>query len=389
IAYLTGLSIGVHLLNLVVTPVLALIYYYKKYPVPTLRGGLLALGIGLVILGCINASISGLPALAFAVERLFVNSFGMPFNTGVIFFILTVVVAIGYGIIWSIRQQRVGWNTALLAVAFLLIGYTSYLQVLVRANFNPPLNENNPADVLSFRAYQSREQYGSRSLTYGPIFTAEPTGQESDKSKLEPVYMKNKTGYEIFDYKPVYTYEKGDQMLFPRVWSNQQNHPQLYRRWLNLAEGQKPTFGDNLNFFITYQLGHMWARYLMWNFAGRESDIEGAGYLTPFSSNKDLPEVLQNNKGRDNFYMLPLVLALLGIVYQAFRRRGDFLVVMLLFLFTGIALQVFLNSPPSEPRERDYIYVGSFYFFAIWVGLGVTSIAEGLNTFIKNATVRN
>ncbi|WP_375446677.1 protein O-mannosyl-transferase family [uncultured Fibrella sp.] len=444
IAYLTGLSIGVHLLNLVTLPALALLFYYKhynrlsprdliatlllgvmlmlglillesviwrsiymavlvgafimamrtlpatKYTQPTTWGVVLAFCIGMAFLGVINAGvIPGLPSSAFAVERFAVNTLGLPFNVGVITFVVIFFSALIYLIIWSARKRNVALHTGLLAFAFVLIGYASFIQVLVRSNYNTPINENDPSDALNFISYLKREQYGSRSLTYGPIFTAEPSGQESDKSKLEPVYMKNKTGYEIFDYKPVYTYEKGDQMLFPRVWSNQQNHPQLYRRWLHLAEGQKPTFGDNINFFITYQLGHMWARYLMWNFAGRESDIEGAGYLTPFSSNSGLPEVLQNNKGRDNFYMLPLVLALLGIVYQAFRRRGDFLVVMLLFLFTGIALQVFLNSPPSEPRERDYIYVGSFYFFAIWVGLGVTSIAEGLNTFIKNATLRN
>ncbi len=437
IAYLTGLSIGVHLLNLVTLPALSLLYYYKhynrlsprsmaatlllgillmlglvllenllwrgilvaaligayivlmrttdsvNYTRPTAWGVVLAFSIGMVFLGVINAGvIPGIPSSGFAVERFAVNTLGLPFNVGIITFTVVFFGGLTYLILWSARKRNVALHMGLLAFAFVLIGYASFVQVLVRSNYNPPINENDPSDALNFISYLKREQYGSRSLTYGPMFTAEPTGQESDKSKLEPVYMKNKTGYEIFDYKPVYTYEKGDQMVFPRVWSSQQNHPQLYRRWLNLAEGQKPTMGDNLNFFFTYQLGHMWARYLLWNYAGRESDVEGANYLTPFSSNKDLPETLKNNKGRDNFYMLPLILALLGIVFQAFRRTGDFIVVLLLFLFTGIALQVFLNSPPSEPRERDYIYVGSFYFFAIWIGLGVTSLLEGIRGFL-------
>lgn len=385
IAYLTGLSIGVHLLNLVVVPVLALVYYGKKYPTPTFRGGVMALGIGLSVLGCINAAIPGLPALAFVIERLFVNTFGLPFNSGVIVFSLMLMGGIGYGIAWSIRRQRVVLNTALLAVAFLLIGYTSYLQVLVRANFDPPLNENDPSDVVNFRAYQNREQYGSRSVLYGPVFTARPI----DQKRGAPMWKREKGKYVIFDYQPEYIYAPGDEMLFPRLYSSQQNHPELYRQMLGLAEGQKPTMSDNLTFLFTYQLSHMWWRYLMWNFAGRESDEDDAGYLLPWSSDQLAPDLLKANKAHDNFYMLPFVLGLLGSIYQYKRRRQDWLVVSLLFLITGIGLQIFLNSPPAEPRERDYIYVGSFYFFAIWLGLGVAAMAEGLRTILKSARLRN
>ncbi|QHV96902.1 glycosyltransferase family 117 protein [Spirosoma endbachense] len=385
IAYLIGLSIGVHLLNLVILPVLALIYYFKKYPQPTFWGGIMALSIGLVALGIINASIPGLPALAFTVERVFVNSFGLPFNSGVIFFTVLLLGGMTSGIIWSIRQKWVTLNTSLLALAFLLIGYTSYLQVLVRASFNPPINENAPSDVLNFRAYQGREQYGSRSLLYGPLFTARPI----DQKKGAPMWKKEGDKYVIFDYQPEYIYAPGDELLFPRLYSSQLSHPQLYRQMLGLAEGQKPTMIDNLKFLFTYQLGHMWGRYLMWNFAGRESDEEGAGYLLPWSSDQNVPDLLKANKARDNFYMLPFLLGLFGIVFQYVRRRHDLLVVVLLFLITGIGLQIFLNSPPSEPRERDYIYVGSFYFFAIWLGLGVMAVAEVLRTYLKSATVRN
>lgn len=386
IAYLTGLSIGVHLLNLVTLPALALIYYFKKYPKPTFWGGATAFAIGMVILGVINSGIiPGLPSMAFAVERLFVNTFGLPFNSGMIFFVIVFLGAVTYGIIWSGQQKRTILNTSLLALAFVLIGYASYMQVLVRADFNPPINENNPSDALNFLSYLKREQYGSRSLLYGPVFTSRPI----DQKQGAPVWKKEGNKYVIFDHQPEYVYSPGDEMLFPRVYSSQQNHPQLYRQMLGLAEGQKPTMGDNLKFMFQYQLGHMWWRYLMWNFAGRESDEEGAGYLLPWSTDQNAPDLLKENKARDNFYMLPFMLGLFGIVFQYFRRRRDLLIVALLFVFTGIALQVFLNSPPSEPRERDYIYVGSFYFFAIWLGLGVMSIAEGLRNMVKSDIARN
>jgi hypothetical protein len=211
IAYLTGLSIGVHLLNLVIVPVLALIYYFHKYPKPTFWGGVLTLFIGLVILGVINASIPGLPGIAFSVERFFVNTLGLPFNSGAIFFTATLLGTIAYGIFWSVRQQRAMANTALLATTFLLIGYGSYMQVLVRASFDPPINENSPGDILNFRSYQSREQYGSRSLLYGPVFTAHPI----DQKRGAPIWKKEKDKYVIFDYQPEYIYAPGDEMLFP------------------------------------------------------------------------------------------------------------------------------------------------------------------------------
>ncbi len=388
IAYLMGLSIGVHLLNLVIIPALTLIYYVHKSPKPTFWGGVLASGIGLVILGIINASIPGLPVLAFWVERLFVNTIGLPFNSGTIVFSLVLAGAVGYGIVWSIRRQRAMLNTALLAVVFLLIGYGSYMQVLVRANFNPPINENDPSNILKFKAYQNREQYESRSLLYGPVFTSHPI----DQKRGAPMWKRNGDKYVIFDYYPEYSYAPGDEMLFPRIYSAHFNHPQLYRQMLGLAEGQKPTMGDNLRYLFSHQLNHMWWRYLMWNFAGRESDEDGAGYLLPWSSDQNAPDLLKANKAHDNFYMLPFLLALLGIVFQYKHRRHDFLVIGLLFLLTGVALQIFLNSPPSEPRERDYIYVGSFYFFAIWLGLGVMALidfARALLSKFKSAHFRH
>ncbi|WP_234737174.1 glycosyltransferase family 117 protein [Tellurirhabdus bombi] len=385
IAYLTGLSIGVHLLNLVTLPALALIYYFQKKKKATFRGGLVAFGIGFVILGIINAGIiPGLPSIAFAVERLFVNVFGLPFASGTIFFTVVFIGALVYGIIWSAQKNKVTLNVSLLSLAFVLIGYASYIQVLVRSEYNPPINENNPSDVLNFVSYLKREQYGSRSLLFGPTFTSRPV----DQKKGDPIYRKQGDKYVVHDHKPVYVYEPGQEMLFPRVYSSQGNHPQLYQQMLNIPQGQKPTMGNNLQFFFSHQLGHMYWRYLMWNFAGRQSDQEGSGYLLPWSSDEGLPDTIKNNKAHDNFYMLPFVLGLFGLLFHYFRRPKDFLVTALLFVFTGIALVVFLNSPPQEPRERDYIYVGSFYFFAIWIGLGVMAFVDGFQTYLKSEKLR-
>ncbi len=385
IAYLVGLSIGVHLLNLVTIPGLALVYYYKKYQKITFFGGLMAFIAGGLILVIINSGIiPGLPSLAGWFEIKFVNLLGLPFGSGTIFFVVAFLGALVYGIRYSQIKQNALLNTALLSLAFVLIGYSCYLLVLVRANYNPPINENNPDGTLSFVSYLKREQYGSRPLLYGPTFVSRPIKQ----NRGEPIYRKQNGKYVIIDYKPEYEYEPGTSMLLPRMYSTQANHPQLYRQMQGLAEGQKPSMADNLGFMFKYQIGHMYWRYFMWNFVGRESGEEGAGNLLPLDAGKDFPYTMSQSKAHDNFFMLPFLLGLLGIVIQYFRRRRDLLVLGLLFFLTGVALVVYLNSPPTEPRERDYIYVGSYYIFCIWIGFGVISIAEGIAAFVKNATAR-
>lgn len=385
IAYLVGISIGVHLLNLVTIPALALVYYFKKYPKPTFMGGAIAFLCGLVVLGIINSAIiPGLPSVAGKFEIFFVNTLGLPYKSGVIFFIIVFIGALIWGIRYSQKKNNALLNTSLLSLAFVLVGYASYMMVLVRAEYNPPINENNPDDVLSFVSYLKREQYGSRPLLYGPSFVSRPINQK----RGAPMYRKQDGKYVIYDYRPEYEYEPGANMLLPRMYSTQAGHPQLYMQMTGLAEGQKPTMGDNLRFMFSYQIGHMYWRYFLWNFVGRESDEEGAGNLLPWDVSTKYPSVIEHNKAHDNYFMLPFILGLLGIVLNYYKRKKELLILGLLFILTGVALVVYLNSPPTEPRERDYIYVGSFYIFCIWIGFGVIAVADSIGKFVKSATTR-
>jgi tetratricopeptide (TPR) repeat protein len=372
IIYMMGLSIGVHLLNLVTIPALALIYYYKKYPKPTLVGNLAAMGVGLVIIAVVmEAVIPGLPSVAGKFEVLFVNSFGFPFGWGALFFTIAFIGTLVWGIRYSERKGKITLNTILLGFSFILIGYSSYLLVLIRSNFQPPIDENDPENIMSFVSYLKREQYGYRPLLYGQIFTAE----RIDTEQGAPRYRRNeKTGkYEIYDYETRPVYDKN--VLLPRMYSQGDDHPQLYRSWSGLKEGQDPTFFHNMYYMLRYQIGHMYFRYFLWNFAGRDSDDKEAGWLLPWAPT-DLSESVARNKAHDNFFMLPLLLGLLGVFFHLKKDDKRFAFTGMLFILTGIALVVYMNSPPVEPRERDYIYVGSFYVFAIWIGMGVLAVKE-------------
>jgi membrane protein CcdC involved in cytochrome C biogenesis len=386
IAYLVGLSIGVHLLNLVTLPALALLWYFKKTETPTYKGGFIAVLVGLFILGVINSGvIPGLPSVAFWFELQFVNNLGMGYGSGAIFFLLCLLAAVVFGIRYSYQHGKLLLNMALFSFVFLLIGYSTYTVALVRSGYNPPINENDPSNILNFLKYLKREQYGSRSLLYGPVYTA----QIEDFKKGEDVYKMKDGKYEVYTNKPEYVYQKDQQMLLPRVWSNSGSHVQMYQEMLGIPAGQKPSFGDNLRFMFTHQLGNMYTRYLLWNFIGRESDLEGAYAISnPFEDESKLPDVLKNNKARNNYYYLPIIMVLLGFYLLYRKNEKDFLVTIMMFVLSGIALAVYLNSPPAEPRERDYIYVGSFYFLAIWAGLGVMQLAEWLTKLIKAPQVR-
>ena len=382
IAYLVGLSIGVHLLNLVTLPALALIYYFKKYPNPNLKGGIVAMflgGVALIIIN--NFIIPGLPSLAGSMEIWMVNSLGLPFGSGIVFFGLLFIGALVIAFRISIQREMAVFNTILLSLTFILIGYGSYALIVVRANQDPVINENAPKDIISYVSYLKREQYGYRPLLHGQYFTATLTDQEEG----DPIYMKGKNSYEIVDYDLKNTYDPEKTTILPRIYSTQESHKRIYRSKLGLKEGQEPTFGDNLYFMFSHQLGHMYWRYFLWNFSGRESDFSDANWLGLGDALSDkYPDYIKENKAHNNYLMLPLILGLVGFFFQAKKDQKYFYVNLMLFLMMGVVLVLYLNSPPIEPRERDYIYVGSFYAFAIWIGLGALALAHGLNKFTKN-----
>ena len=378
IAYLMGLSIGVHLLNLVTIPALGLVYYFHRYRKTTIRGIIATLLISLGLIGFIMVGIiPGLPSMAGSFEVFFVNSLGLPFGSGLVFFVILLLGSLSYGLYYSVVHRKALLNTGLLALTFILIGYASYALVPIRSAYDPPIDENDPETIISFVSYLKREQYGSRPLAYGQYFTAELTAQEEG----DPIYEKGEDEYIITNYKRENTYDPKKSTILPRAYSNQGNHPQLYRQWMKLRPNEEPNFADNLYFLFRYQIGHMYLRYFMWNFAGRTSDIKDADWLRPWEGDTRVPKVIAQNKARNQFYMLPLILGLIGLFYQYKRDAKGFLVVALLFLFTGLGLVIYLNSPPVEPRERDYIYVGSFYAFAIWIGFGVIAVAHFIHRF--------
>lgn len=380
IFYMMGLSIGVHLLNLVTIPALALIYYFKKYT-PTTWGIVLTMIISLLIIFFINdLIIPGLPSLAGFFELLFVNSFGLPFGSGALFIGVVIIASLVYGIYYSQKNQKAILNTMLLATAFILVGYASYTMIVIRSTFNTPINQSDPSDVMSFVRYLKREQYGSRPLLYGQYFTANVVGYDYG----DPVYVKGKEKYEEADKKISYKYDPKDQTILPRIYSTDPSHQEIYRNTLGLRENERPTFVDNISFMISHQIGHMYVRYFFFNFAGRESDIQGADWLRPAKWFEDVPQLLKENQGRNNFFMIPFILGLVGMFYQSVNNTKNFVVVALLFILTGVALVVYLNSPPTEPRERDYIYSGSYYAYCFWIGFAVIALADVFTRFTKN-----
>ncbi len=380
IFYMMGLSIGVHLLNLVTIPALALLYYFKKYK-PTRWGIVATMLISLLIIFFINdLIIPGLPTVASYFELYFVNSLRLPFGSGVVVFSAMLVAALVWGIIYSQKNKKVVLNTFLTATAFILIGYSSYAMVVIRSSYDPPIDENNPSDVMTFVSYLKREQYGSRPLLYGPYFTSQPVAAKEGSAN----YKKGKDKYEVKDRKFEYEYEPNSQTILPRVWSSDPDHAEIYRENLGLSEGEKPTFGDNLKFMFQHQIGWMYVRYFFFNFAGRESDIQNADWLSPLNWFEKLPPVLAENKARNNFFMVPFILGLIGMFYQSVHNTRNFAVLALLFVLTGVALVIYLNSPPTEPRERDYIYAGSYYAFSLWIGLAVIGMADAFLKFTKS-----
>lgn len=393
IAYLMGLSIGVHLLNLLTIPALAYIYYFRRFK-PTTNGIIMTAVIGVAILGFIQYGvIQGFVKIGAHFDLLFVNSFNLPMWSGFLFFVFLLVVGTFFGIRHSIRTNNYNLNTAFLCFAFILLGYASYGQVVIRSLANPPMDENNPENAFALLSYLNREQYGDRPLLYGQYYTAKIDRQvegSATYSELDGKYKK--TGNKI---EPVY--DPAASTLFPRMHSNQDNHVQAYKEWMKIRTDRNPTMGENLGFFFSYQLGHMFWRYFLWNFAGRQNDLQGHGSSVKgnwMSGIKAIDEgrvgnlekyadSLANNKAYNKFYLLPLILGLIGMIYHFNKDRLDGAVVMLLFFFTGIAIVIYLNQTPYQPRERDYAYAGSFYAFAIWIGLGMMAIANFASKYTK------
>jgi len=414
ISYIIGLSVGVHLLNLLAIPAIVFVYYFKKYE-PSRKGFIYAFILSIIILGAIMwGIIPGVVTVASWFELLFVNTFGLPFKSGALFYVVLVIAAIVYGIRYTHRKKMVLWNTVLVSVTVILIGYSSFALIIIRSSAMPPMDQNSPKDVFSLLSYLNREQYGNRPLFYGQYYNS-PLDPQERYSEGKPVYSQIDGRYVETDTRVIPNYDDKFKTIFPRMWSNMDPiHEQDYIEWGNITgsriqhrneSGQtevivKPTFAENLRFFFNYQVGHMYFRYFMWNFAGRQNDIQGHGgvvygnWLSGINfidewrlGNQDnLPARLATNKGRNVYYFLPLLLGLLGIFYQynkGKKGKQDLWVVFLLFFMTGLAIVLYLNQNPHQPRERDYAYAGSFYAFTIWIGLGVLAIIEFLKKYTR------
>lgn len=481
IFYMTGLSIGVHLLNLLCLPAIVLVYCYRRFPNVEARGSLVALMISFAIVAAVlYGVVPGIVTVGGWFELLFVNGLGLPFNTGLIIYIVLLVAAV----LWAIYESYVdrnkkrenisfliafgligipfygyGWsaviigiivlaivgfllnykktvnkrpeylvsarlkNTALLCMLMLMIGYSSYALIVIRSVANPPMDQNSPEDIFTLGSYLSRDQYGDRPLLYGQAYTSQVALKtdgnicKPEMSEGAPIYSRKekktkdeKDSYFVVSHKNKYKYAQN--MLFPRMYD--QAHTQDYESWMGGVEGTEvpydrcgeqmtvkmPSQIDNIKFFLSYQCNFMYWRYFMWNFAGRQNDIQGNGELEhgnwitgikPLDDarlgNQDmLPDELKTNKGHNVFYCMPLLLGLIGLFWQAFRgKRGirQFWVVAFLFFMTGLAIVIYLNQTPVQPRERDYAYAGSFYAYAIWCGIGVAAVIDLLNKYLK------
>lgn len=400
IAALVGMSIGVHLLNLLTIPALVFIWYYRTQEI-TWKNTAKYFIIAILLLGGIqDVLIPGIVKLAGMSELFFVNKLGMKFNSGILAFFILVAGGIAFGIWYSVRKNIRWLNTTVLSLLVLLLGYSSFLVIVIRANAGTPINENNPSDPVSLLSYLNREQYGDWPLLYGPEYNT-PQDAKQPWRDGNPVYVKDeKSGkYIISDDRKNSepNYDPAGCVFFPRMYSS--GHAQAYGNWVQIhgnpttftdENGDSytvniPTLGENMQFFVTYQVGWMYLRYFMWNFVGRQNDFEGYGGDAEGNWRSGIaflddgrigdhnlePELMKHNKARNGYFFLPLLLGLIGLFAHFTTDRRDATVIMLLFLFTGLAIVFYLNQTPWQPRERDYAYVGSFYAFAVWVGLGV------------------
>jgi hypothetical protein len=407
IAYIMGLGIGVHRLNLLVLPVLVFVYYFRKYKV-TAIGALKALLLAAVMLGIlVFIIIPGVPLVAGWFELLFVNVFGLPYNTGLFVFLIAVIAGLVFAIRYTLNKRKVILNYVVTCFTVILIGYSSYAMIMIRSSARPPMNQNNPSDIFSLDYYINMKQYPSPPRLSGPYYSAPP---EEVKEVING-YNKVNGKYEPY-YKPDYIYNSNFTTVFPRMYSPESQHKPAYEYWAKVkgrkytvgsASGKKetvvcPTFGENLRFFFRYQVGFMYLRYFMWNFAGRQNDIQGNGNMIHgnwisgikfldemrLGDQDNMPEDLKTNPGRNTYFLLPLIIGIFGLLWQYRKDRNGFFLVMAFFIMTGLAIIVYLNQYPNQPRERDYAYAGSFYAFAIWIGIGFMYFYELFRRFLNH-----
>lgn len=405
IAYAVGLSLGVHLLNLLAIPAIVLVIYFKKYRF-SYKGFFLAMIVALLILGGIlKFVLSGLLTIASWIELLFVNDFGWHYNSGLLFFIALLFGGLAFAVYWTYKQRKSLLHTVLLSFMVMLIGFSSYTMVIVRAHALTPMNNKEATNVFSLLFYLNREQYGQTPLFKGPYFNA-PIKEGEDAivmGKKQYSFIDGKYKVTSLDYD--YNYEDSYMTLFPRMYSPDKLHRYGYEQWTGVDSNQQqpPTFAQNLDFFFSYQINHMYWRYFMWNFSGRQNREQGNGNLSSgnwitgipfldslkFGNQEHLPDFMANDPARNTYFMLPFLLGLLGMFFQYSKRGGgkqSFVVTFFLFFLTGLAIVLYVNQPPYQPRERDYSYVGSFYAFAIWIGLGVLAIQQFLSKKIPHKT---
>jgi hypothetical protein len=394
IAYIMGLSIGIHLLNLLTIPAIAFVYYFRKTEKPTNAGIFKTLAVGILILAFVQYGIiQYLVSFGAYFDLFFVNTLGMGFGTGVIFFAILLTGGLTWGILYSIRHQKKVLNLALVSTVLIIFGYGSFAMIIIRAKASPNLNNSNPDNAFSFLGYLNREQYGDRPLLFGPNYNSEKVNLKEGKN----LYRKGADKYEVSGKKTDYEYDRVTP--FPRMYSDDPRHIEEYKSLMGFDDTHFPNLFDNISYLFKYQVGNMYMRYFMWNFVGRQNDEQGAGvYQGQFLSGikpidaimlgdqTHLPPTIVENNSYNRFFFLPLIMGLLGAVWHFKRNQKDAGIVGLLFFFTGIAIVLYLNQKPLEPRERDYAYAGSFYAFAIWIGFGIFALKDWV---FKKLTPKN
>jgi len=402
IALLIGISIGVHLLNLLAIPAIAMTYYFRKHKA-TRRGIVIALAAGCAVLAAVQFGIIQLlPIIASQVELFCVNSLGMPFHSGALIFFLALIAALAGLLVYARKKQLYLVHTSVLCFTFILIGFSSYVVPIIRSAADTPVDVNNPDNIISLLPYVQREQYIHPPLFRGQDFNSPVIDIKDAGEGYYAAIIGGKDRYITGGLKKEYVYEPGRTRFFPRIWDNYEPaHARFYMDYLDLGKDEVPSAADNMSFFLGYQVNTLWWRYFMWNFAGRQNDYEGQGdarngnWITgiPFLDKPRVGDMdkmsaaYSDNKARNELYGLPLLIGLLGMVFHFKRHKQDAFIVLLLFFFTGIAIVLYLNMNPLQPRERDYAFAGCMYAFAIWIGIGVLQVRQWLEKISSRSAI--